>query len=81
MALEGTLRDFSFADILQLIFFQKKTGALIIQSRQDKIRILFHEGNIVGADSRARVQDRRLVWILAKRGILTQKERSTVISL
>jgi len=74
MALEGSLKEFNVADILQLIFFQKKTGALIIQGRHDKIRILFHDGNIVGADSRTRVQDRRLVWILAKRGILSQEE-------
>ena len=32
MALEGTLRDFSFADILQLISLQRKTGVLTLKS-------------------------------------------------
>ena len=73
MALEGSLKEFNVADILQLIFFQKKTGALVLLGRRDKIRILFHEGNIVGADSRTRLQDRRLVWILVKRGMLDQE--------
>ncbi|TFG36821.1 MAG: DUF4388 domain-containing protein, partial [Candidatus Aminicenantes bacterium] len=31
MALEGTLRDFSFADILQLISLQRKTGVLTLK--------------------------------------------------
>ena len=52
MALEGSLRDFGLADILQLIFFQRKTGALVLESRIDRVRLLFVEGNIVGAESR-----------------------------
>ncbi len=74
MALEGSLKEFNVADILQLLFFQKKTGALILQGRYDKIRMLFHDGNIVSADSRKRGFDKRLVWILAKRGYLSQEQ-------
>ena len=32
MALEGTLKDFSLADIFQLIGLQRKTGILTLQS-------------------------------------------------
>ncbi len=74
MALEGSLKEFNVADILQLIFFQKKTGALILQGRYDKFRVLFHDGNIVSADSRKRGFERKLVWILAKRGYITQEQ-------
>ncbi|MCK5878165.1 MAG: DUF4388 domain-containing protein, partial [Holophagae bacterium] len=31
MALEGTLKDFSLADIFQLIGIQKKTGMLVLR--------------------------------------------------
>lgn len=79
MALEGSLKEFNVADILQLLFFQKKTGALILQGRYDKIRMLFHEGNIVGAESRKRGFDKRLIWILAKRGYLSQEHLDTAI--
>ncbi len=79
MALEGSLKEFNVADILQLLFFQKKTGALILQGRHDKIRMLFSEGNIVGAESRRRGFDKRLIWILAKRGYLSQEQLDTAI--
>jgi hypothetical protein len=80
MALEGSLKEFNVADILQLIFFQKKTGVLMMQGRYDKVRVLFHDGNIVGADSRTRNQDRRLVWILARRGIITQDQLDEAVA-
>ncbi|KKM22578.1 hypothetical protein LCGC14_1623870 [marine sediment metagenome] len=73
MALEGSLREFNVADILQLIFFQKKTGALVLLGKYDKFRVLFRDGNIVSADSKKRGFDRRLVWILAKRGNISQE--------
>jgi hypothetical protein len=79
MALEGSLKEFNVADILQLIFFQKKTGSLILQGRSDKIRILFHDGNIVSADSRKRGFDKRLIWIMAKRGLITQEHLDAAI--
>jgi hypothetical protein len=45
VALEGSLKDFGLADILQLIFFQRKTGYCILKEA-DKIRLLFIDGNI-----------------------------------
>jgi len=79
MALEGSLREFNVADILQLIFFQKKTGVLILQGRYDRVRVLFFDGNIVGADSRKRSIEKRLGMILLKRGLITREQIEAVI--
>jgi hypothetical protein len=79
MALEGSLKEFNVADILQLIFFQKKTGVLYMQGRTDRVRVLFVDGNIVGAESRKRSIEKRLGMILLKRGILTRDDIDAVI--
>jgi len=72
MALEGSLRDFGLADILQLIFFQRKTGILTIEGRMDKIRLLFFEGRITGAESKRRIEANRLGKVLVKSGLLEE---------
>ncbi|MFQ5768578.1 MAG: DUF4388 domain-containing protein, partial [Acidobacteriota bacterium] len=41
MALEGTLRDFSLADIFQLIGLQRKTGLLTLKGPDDTVTIPF----------------------------------------
>jgi hypothetical protein len=38
MALEGLLQEFGLADILQLIYFQKKTGVLNISEVPEAVR-------------------------------------------
>lgn len=66
MALEGTLRDFSLADILQLISLQKKTGLLALHSSVDTVTLGFVEGRLVSAESTARRMDTRLGTVLVK---------------
>jgi hypothetical protein len=70
MALEGSLADFGLADILQLIYFQRKTGVLSLEGRLDKVRIIFQEGNITGAESKMRLDDNRIGKILSKKGYI-----------
>lgn len=79
MALEGSLKEFSLADILQLLFFQKKTGVLVLQCRLDRVRLLFFEGNIVGAESRKRDVENRLGRVLVKRGIITSDDLQAAV--
>lgn len=66
MALEGTLRDFSLADILQLISLQKKTGLLTLKGTQDTVTLGFSDGRLVSAESAARRMDTRLGTVLVK---------------
>src|SRR4030043_110570 len=79
MALEGSLKDFGLADILQLIFFQRKTGILTLEGRMDKIRLFFVEGNIVGAESRRRVEENRIGKVLIKKGLMTEQDLQSVL--
>lgn len=74
MALEGTLRDFSFADILQLISLQRKTGVLTLKSQDNVVTISFLNGRLVGASSLNQHTEDRLGLILLKRGVITEAE-------
>ena len=63
MALEGTLRDFSLADIFQLIGLQRKTGILTLTSETESITVTFENGMVVMADSSSkRLEDRIVSW-------------------
>ncbi len=73
MALEGSLKEFGLADILQLIYYQRKTGVLTVESTFDRVRLLFYEGNIVFAES-GKHGETRIGRILVKKGLVTEKE-------
>lgn len=73
MALEGTLKDFSLADIFQLIGLQRKTGILTLQSELDTVTITFHQGMVVGAESVEKKLEDRLGRVLVKRGTITEE--------
>jgi predicted transcriptional regulator len=79
MALEGSLKDFGLADILQLIFFQRKTGVLSLEGKLDKVRIVFIEGNIAGAESRRRIEANRVGKILVKKGLIKDEDLQAIL--
>jgi len=68
VALEGTLRDFSFADILQLISLQRKTGVLTLKSDENVTTVSFIDGAIVGASTLNQHTEDLIGLILLKRG-------------
>lgn len=74
MALEGSLKDFGLADILQLLYFQKKTGTLTISSPTDRVTLYFFEGNIISADSKKRSEENRFGRLLLKKGVINEKD-------
>src|SRR5262245_21850151 len=74
MALQGTLKDFSLADIFQLIGIQKKTGVLTLKSEQETVMVSFVEGSVVGADSTTRRMEDRLGSVLVKTGKLGEPQ-------
>ncbi len=74
MALEGTLRDFSFADILQLISLQRKTGVLTLKGKDNVVTISFLEGKIVGADALNQHLEDRLGLILLRTGKISEQD-------
>ena len=73
MALEGTLEDFSLADIFQLIGIQRKTGILTLKSSNETVSVTFHHGMVIGADSTPRKLEDRLGKVLVKTGLISQE--------
>jgi hypothetical protein len=81
MALEGTLRDFSLADIFQLIGLQRKTGVLTLRSKEDTVTVTFLDGKVVGADSLDRRLENRLGSVLIRTGYLTQDQLTRALEI
>ena len=81
MALEGTLKDFSLADIFQLIGLQRKTGVLTLRGPEDTVSVTFLDGKVVGADSLNRKLETRLGHVLIKRGTLTNEQLSRALEI
>ncbi|GBD99910.1 hypothetical protein BMS3Abin07_01957 [bacterium BMS3Abin07] len=79
MALEGSIEEFGLADILQLLYFQKKTGLLTVEGRLGRVKIYFHSGNIVAAESKRGMEDKRLGKILLKKGIISEEKLQEAI--
>ena len=68
MSLEGSLKEFGLADILQLLYLQRKTGVLTLEGRMDRVRLMFYEGNIISAETRRKVEANRFGKLLLKNG-------------
>jgi hypothetical protein len=81
VALEGTLRDFSLADIFQLIGLQRKTGVLTLRSKDDTVTVTFLDGKVVGADSLNRRLENRLGSVLIRTGYLSQDQLNRALEI
>lgn len=85
MALQGSLRDFSATEILQLIGSQKKTGCLLLEWNTERTVVYVQEGRIVSTRAPGLEKDDPLLAFLRKvhrlseeqyRGILTIQRES-----
>lgn len=72
MALEGTLREFCVADILQLLMQQGKTGTLMIEQKRDAAEVYFDNGAVAGV--RSSVQPQRLALMLQCSGAMQPEQ-------
>ncbi len=80
MALSGTLKDFSIADILQLIGNQQKSGTLVLKNGADEVEIGFIDGNVVGATDASRKSDRFLGRMLVRANLITDQVLEDALS-
>jgi hypothetical protein len=71
MALEGTFKDFPITDILQLIGMQRKTGILVLEAKEQEIKIFFSEGRVAWVEDNLRNPEERLGVILSNVGIVS----------
>ncbi len=81
MALEGFLQEFGLADILQLIYFQKKTGVLNIEGKDNRIMLSIVNGNITSLESEKRLEEEKLGRILVKKGLITPDDLNTALEI
>jgi hypothetical protein len=81
MALEGTLKDFSLADIFQLIGLQRKTGVLTLRAKNDTVTVTFLDGKVVGADSLSHRLENRLGHVLIRSELLTQDQLNRALEI
>ncbi|MHB0968878.1 MAG: DUF4388 domain-containing protein [Thermoanaerobaculia bacterium] len=81
MALEGTLKDFSLADIFQLIGLQRKTGVLTLRGKDDTVTVTFLDGKVVAADSLNKRLENRLGNVLVKTGTLAPEQLSHALDI
>lgn len=72
MALQGTLKDFGIADILQLIGQQQKTGQLYLANKEQEVNIFFKDGNIVRVESVTRKKKDLIGNMLVQAELITE---------
>jgi Domain of unknown function (DUF4388) len=51
MAISGSLKDVSVADVMQFIHLGRRTGTLLLHRGQEKAMIGFHGGRLVSAQA------------------------------
>ncbi|MEW6684821.1 MAG: DUF4388 domain-containing protein [Candidatus Edwardsbacteria bacterium] len=74
MALEGNLKDFSLAEILQLLSSQQKSGVLILTREKETVAFGFEQGQLVGAFHRHRGRREQLRTYFEKMGIISEEK-------
>jgi len=81
MALQGTLKDFSITEIIQLIGQQLKTGILKIRRGKDIVEIYFVDGMIVHVYSNYRGKKDLIGEILVKAQLITEEQLERVLRI
>lgn len=76
MSLEGSIKEFGLAEILQLISMQKKSGVVSISHGRESTKLHFDNGQLVFATSISGGETKRLGEILVSSGKLTEENVS-----
>ncbi len=81
MALQGTLKDFSITEIIQLIGQQLKTGVLKIRRGKNTVEIYFVDGMIVHVYSNYRGKQDLIGEILVKAQLISEEQLARVLKI
>jgi hypothetical protein len=81
MSLQGTLKDFSITEIIQLIGQQLKTGVLKIQKAKNLVEIYFVDGMIVHVYCNYRGKKDLIGEILVKAKLITDEQLDQVLRI
>ncbi len=78
MSLEGKLKDFGIADILQLLAQQQKTGMLFVERASESAEIYFLNGLVI--ETRSSQHSDRLGEMLIRGGYVNRKQIDSALS-
>ncbi|KPJ60567.1 MAG: hypothetical protein AMJ46_06115 [Latescibacteria bacterium DG_63] len=81
MALQGSLEDFSLAEILQLISIQKKSGVLRLTSPEASGVVFFEKGVIVSLTDRREKKSDPLLEYLSTTNRLTEEQIEQICAI
>jgi hypothetical protein len=76
MALQGTLREYSLGQLLNLIHIARKSGGLSVQSAQGGADLFFDEGKLVAANMG---QPQTLTDLMVQAGRLSAEQASALV--
>jgi hypothetical protein len=79
MALKGTLKDFSVADIFQLIGQQGKSGSLYVRTSEKEAHIVFDGGKVVLGTFKRSDEEFLLGTILLRAGVISSAQLTEAI--
>ena len=81
MALEGTIKDFSIVELLQMLGQNKSTGILVIKHKENFVTIYFERGLIVSVETFPKKLEYRLGKTLLKGGSISQEILSKALQI
>jgi hypothetical protein len=79
--LQGTIKDFGLADILQLIGIQRKSGILTLENDRDQVAVKFIDGNVIGADTHQFSSEDLLGQVLVRTGKITEAQLQDALAI
>ncbi len=71
--MEGTLKEYSFADLIQMFGYQRRTGILTLKRSEEFVTLVFHNGSIVGVEAFPHRIETMLGRVLIKQGKITER--------
>lgn len=81
MILSGDLKDFSLADVLQLLLQQRKSGVLALENGKEKAELFISQGNITGVKVNGGTPEGKVRDMLVETGRIGAREVSELESI
>jgi hypothetical protein len=81
MILSGDLKDFSLADVLQLLLQQRKTGVLSLDNGKEKAEVFISAGNVNGVRVNGELPEDKIKEMLVASGKLDKADLHQLESL
>ncbi len=81
MILSGDLKDFSLADVLQLLLQQRKSGVLALENGKEKAELHISQGNISGVRVNGRTPEGKIREMLVETGRIGAREMGELESI